>query len=101
MIGSMFTGQDSRRRRVKHRAEAEFNEAEARPVSCACARVCGKCRLSFFAQEFGLLIDVASLLIELVRHRSENQARALVVLAMGQIATMLGMEPKLLCGAAH
>ena len=39
--------------------------------------------------------------IELVGHRSENQARALVVLAMGEITTMLGMEPKLLCGAAH
>src|SRR5438270_540731 len=77
MIGSMFTGQNSRRRRVKHRAEPDFSRAEAQPVSCACASVCGKCRLSFFAQEFGLLIEVASLLIELVGHRSENQSRAL------------------------
>jgi hypothetical protein len=48
-----------------------------------------------------LLIDNASLLIELVGHRSKNDTRTLVVLAIGEIATMLGMEPKLLCGAAH
>jgi hypothetical protein len=69
---------------------AEFSGAEARPVSCACASVCGV-----------FPVEIASLLIELFRHRSEDQAGALVVLAVGEIATMLGMEPKLLCGAAH
>ena len=97
----LFTGQDSRRRSSEHRAAPEFSEAEARPVSCARAKVCWSADLCFVAQELGLFIDVASLLIELVGHRSQNQACALVVLAMGEIATMLGMEPKLLCGAAH
>jgi hypothetical protein len=69
---------------------AIFSGAEARPVSCACAGVWGI-----------LLVEIASLLIKLFRHRSEDQAGALVVLAVGEIATMLGMEPKLLCGAAH
>jgi hypothetical protein len=79
----------------------EFGEAEARPVSCACTGQRWIAELSLVAQEVALLIDNASLLIELVGHRSKNDTRTLVVLAIGEIATMLGMEPKLLCGAAH
>jgi hypothetical protein len=99
-----YPGQDSRGRRFKHRAEAEFSGAEARPVSWAYGSVCGDCwsaDLGFVAQQRALLIDDARLLIELVGHRPKNRAGALVVLAVGEIATMFGMEPKLLCGAAH
>lgn len=54
-------------------------------------------RVSLLAQEFALVVEVASLLVEFVGHRSKNHARTLVVLAVGEIATMFGMEPKLLC----
>jgi hypothetical protein len=57
--------------------------------------------LSFLAEEFAHVIEVAGLLVEFVGHGSKNQAGALVVLAVGEIATMFGVEPKLLCGAAH
>jgi hypothetical protein len=90
----MVQGQDSRGRTLKHRAERRIQRSR----STARLTASGS---SFRAQQFALVIEVASLLVEFVGHRSKNQAGALVVLAVGEIATMVGMEPKLLCGAAH
>ncbi len=90
----MVPRQDSRGRRFKHRAERRIQRSRST------ARLT-TLRRSFLAQDFALVVEVASLLIEFGGHRSQNQARTLVVLAVGEIATMLGVEPKLLCGAAH
>ena len=46
-------------------------------------------------------VNVASLLVELFRHRVENHARPFADLAVGEIAAMLGVLPKLLWRTVH
>ena len=57
--------------------------------------------LSFFGLAAIDLVEVAGLLVELARHRPQNQARTLANLPLGEIATMVGMLPKLLGGTMH